>query len=1491
MQNARTLYDPTTDHDACGVGLFCRVDGTPSHHVVEKGLFTLVELDHRGACGCDEETGDGAGILIQIPHAFFAAEVQGLPAPGDYAVGTVFLPPKCEDSGKLLLEAVAHAEGQPVVTWRRVPTRGDLIGAAARATEPAIWQCFLKRAAGQDAAALERKLFVIRKVFECEADKRGLSGCYVANLSSRTLVYKGMLTPGQLKPYFPDLADIRMESALALVHSRFSTNTFPEWSLAQPFRFLCHNGEINTLRGNINQLRACEALLESDAFGDDFRKVLPIIHEGGSDSMALDNALELLWHTGRSLPHAMMMLVPEAWEHNNAMNDQRRAFYQYHGNLMDPWDGPAVLPFTDGRFAGAVLDRNGLRPGRYTITKDGYALLASEAGVGGIPEENVALKDRLQPGFMFLIDLEEGRIITDDEIKDRVSAHQPYRIWLNEIATHLAALPRAAPPPLLSETARHQMRQLHGYTLEDLRILMAPMAEKGKEALGSMGNDTALAVLSDRPRLLYDYFKQLFAQVTNPPLDAIREELVTSLRLNLGASQNLCAETPSHCRKLQLDQPVLSSAELARVRAHSSPTTTLSICFQEGKLASALAGLQREAATAIRAGSQLLVLSDRRAGKGALPIPALLATAAVHHYLIRKGLRMGCGLIVESAEPREVHHFALLIGYGAEAVNPYLALETVEHMEQAGQLDGNKDGCAAGNYVRAVGKGLLKVMSKMGISTLQSYQGAQIFEAVGISRRVIDAYFCGTASRIEGIGLDIIAKEVAMRHDRTYPRKRISGMLLMDPGGIYQWRRGGERHLLTPTSIARMQDAVRTQRQSSYEAYAEEVNVLTRNGSTLRGLLEFNHEGRAPIPLVEVEPWTSVVKRFKTGAMSIGSISTEVHEALAVAMNAIGGKSNTGEGGESPERYGREDARRSSIKQVASGRFGVTIAYLTSADEIQIKIAQGAKPGEGGQLPGEKVYPWIAKLRHSTPNVGLISPPPHHDIYSIEDLAQLIHDLKNANPTARISVKLVSEVGVGTVAAGVAKGKADVVLISGTDGGTGASPQTSIMHAGLPWELGLSETHQTLVHHGLRSRIVVECDGQLKTGRDVAMAALLGADEFGFATAPLVAMGCIMMRKCHLNTCPVGIATQNPELRRFFRGTPEHVINFFRFVAEDLRAIMARLGFESLDEMRGRVDVLRMRDDITHWKAKTLDLSSIIAKPATPEILRAFETDTQDHGLKTALDHTLIRLAQPALEKRKPVSATVGLRNTHRTVGTMLSHEITKRFGEEGLEENTVVIKFKGSAGQSFAAFGAPGLTFKIAGDANDYFGKGLSGAKLIIAPPPEATYEPHKNIIVGNVALYGATRGEVYIRGRAGERFAVRNSGADAVVEAVGDHGCEYMTGGRVVVLGRTGRNFGAGMSGGVAYVLDGTLDFRSGRCNRDSVELLRVTRSEDRADLRALVQRHYHYTGSRVALWVLDHWEQALREFVQVMPIEYRRALVRLTNQAQFVQAQAVA
>ncbi|MCY4233002.1 MAG: glutamate synthase large subunit [Bacteroidetes bacterium] len=1478
----RGLYDPAFEHDACGVGLYCRIDGSPSHRVVSKGIQILEELSHRGACSCDETTGDGAGILLQVPHEFFEKEITSLPELGDYGVGVIFIPPDHQSAYKLLIEEIIQSLGFSCIGWRQVPVKSDVLGLSAKMTEPTIWQCFIQRNDDLALDVFERKLYLIRKIFQNSVNEHHLSGAYIASLSAKTIVYKGMLMPTQLISYFPDLSSTRLKSAIAMVHSRFSTNTFPEWSLAQPFRYLCHNGEINTLRGNINQMHAAEAMFRSDRFGQDIRNLAPVIHEGGSDSMALDNALELLYHTGRSLPHAMMMLIPEAWERAKHMTDDKQAFYQYHSNLMDPWDGPADVLFSDGQYAGALLDRNGLRPSRYTITKDGHVILASETGVGDIPESNVLQKGRLKPGRMFLINLEERRIINDEEIKEQISTRAPYRVWLNEHQTTLDMLPPAEPRAIQYPLV--QLQQMYGYSLEDLRLLMAPMGQNAKEPLGAMGNDTPLAVLSDRPRLLYDYFKQLFAQVTNPPLDAIREFMVTSLAMNLGSSGNLFYETPRHCAKLRLEQPILTEADLASINTGISGVATLNMCFQQGQLAMALEQLQEEAAQAISQGCSLIVLSDREAGEDEFPVPALLATGAVHHYLINKGLRLRCGLIVDSGEPREVHHFAMLIGFGAEAVCPYVALSSVRNMVRNQMITDLSESEATQKYIKSIGSGLLKVMSKMGISTLQSYRGAQIFEALGLGSHVVNEYFSGTSSRIDGIGLDVIAQEVKMRHERAFPPKQISGVYPLDVGGVYQWRRGGERHAFSPSAVANMQEAARTKSHESYKAFSDEINQGATN--TLRGLLRFDYKNATPVDIDQVMSWTEIVKLFKTGAMSNGSISGQTHEALAIAMNLVGGKSNTGEGGEGPERYGRDNPRRSRIKQVASGRFGVTIDYLESADEIQIKIAQGAKPGEGGQLPGKKVFPWIAKLRHSTPYVGLISPPPHHDIYSIEDLAQLIHDLKNANPNARISVKLVSEVGVGTVAAGVVKAKSDVVLISGTDGGTGASPKTSIMHAGLPWELGLSETHQTLVHHGLRSRVVVECDGQMKTGRDVAIAALLGADEFGFATAPLVALGCIMMRKCHLNTCPVGIATQDPELMKKFAGQPEHVVNYLHFVAEELRQIMAKLGFRTLKEMCGRVDMLKPKRNVTHWKARRLDLSQVLVHPQVPEILKKFSVTQQDHGLDNALDHSLIKLALPALNHRKQVVADVQIRNTNRTVGTMLSHAISQRYQNNPLEDDTITFNCTGSAGQSFAAFANKGITFNILGDANDYFGKGLSGAKIIISPPPEATYIPHENITVGNVAFYGATSGEAFIHGGAGERFCVRNSGVLAVVEAVGDHGCEYMTGGRVVVLGETGRNFAAGMSGGIAYVVDGTHEFRNGRCNMESVELLPVDQEEYILELHALIEKHLHLTGSNAAAWTLDNWELALTDFVMVMPVEYRKALERISKESNSVE-----
>ncbi|MFQ6047785.1 MAG: glutamate synthase large subunit [Phycisphaerae bacterium] len=1377
MPARQGLYHPQFERDACGVGFICRLDGRKSHDIVRKALQILVNLTHRGATGCDPKTGDGAGILMQLPHAFLkdrCAELDiRLPDVQEYGVGMVFLPPDpaqrayCVD----LFEQVVQAEAQRLLGWRDVPTDSSPIGQTAKRVQPVIRQIFIGRGrAIKDARAFERKLYVIRKVMERairQSDLPEKKFFYIPSLSCNTLVYKGLLLADQIETFYPDLADPTMVSGLALVHQRYSTNTFPTWDLAQPFRFLCHNGEINTLRGNINWMHARQHLFKSDLFGDDMPKLLPVLTPDASDSAILDNAIELLYHTGRSLPHAIMLLIPEAWQNHQTMTNQKRAFYEYHACLMEPWDGPASIPFTDGHCIGAVLDRNGLRPSRYTVTRDGYVIMASETGVLEVDPANVLSKGRLQPGRMFLVDTDQGRIIDDEQIKDQISRRQPYRRWLQKNLVRLDDLP-APPRSPNGDLATIRTRQkAFGYTAEDLRILIAPMASDGKEPLGSMGNDAPLAVLSDHPQLLYNYFKQLFAQVTNPPLDAIREELVTSLVTTIGAEQDLFQESPQHCHQLRLDHPVLTNDQLETIRrlnVGQIRSITLPMLFDPARggqsLRMALDQLCDAASRAVQDGYAILILSDRGVDRRHAPIPALLATAAVHHHLIRRGQRTRCGIVVESGEPREVHHFCLLFGYGAGAVNPYLALETVLDMVRQEILTELDPDTAIKNYILAVEKGLLKVMSKMGISTLQSYRGAQIFEAVGLSDDLIEKYFTWTASRIGGVGIDVIAQEARMRHAKAYPPARPGHNLHLDVGGHYQWRRTGEHHLFNPLSIAKLQQAARTRDPTAYRQFAELINDQSKRLGTLRGLLEFKKLDK-PIPLQQVEPCSQIVKRFKTGAMSYGSISHEAHETIAIAMNRIGARSNSGEGGEDPRRYKPDpngDSRNSAIKQVASGRFGVTIEYLVNANELQIKIAQGAKPGEGGQLPAHKVYPWIARVRHSTPYVGLISPPPHHDIYSIEDLAQLIHDLKNANPTARINVKLVAEVGVGTIAAGVAKGKADVVLISGYDGGTGASPQSSIKHAGLPWELGLAETHQTLLLNDLRSRIVVECDGQLKTGRDVAIACLLGAEEFGFSTAPLVVCGCIMMRKCHLNTCPVGVATQDPQLRKNFS-----------FVAEELRQIMASLGFRTVDEMVGRVDKLQVRNPINHFKARSLDLASILYKPQVPAHFGLRCTRRQDHRLDQVLDNKLIELARPALHRRQKVQIDLTIRNTQRTIGTMLSGEIARHYGLQGLPDDTIVINCKGSAGQSFCAFGAKGLTMRVEGEANDYFGKGLSGAKLIIYPPAGSAFLPEKNILIGTVALYGAPGGQLYARGLAGERFCVRNSGAYAVGEGVG--------------------------------------------------------------------------------------------------------------------------
>ena len=1485
------LYDPAFEHDACGVGFVAHVRGIKSHSLVQQGLQILNNLDHRGACGSEANTGDGAGILIQMPHEFLMEACRTarihLPAAGDYGTGLIYLPkdPRTRRKVELAFEKIVNSENQDFLGWRVVPTDNSSLGETARAAEPCIRMPIIGRGPDTtDTLAFERKLYVIRKRAFNEIRCSTIDGgqhWYVCSLSSRTIVYKGMLLTDQVAKYFPDLRNPAMKTALALVHSRFSTNTFPNWTRAHPYRYIAHNGEINTLRGNINWMHARESLFASGLFGEDIQKILPVVDPNGSDSAMFDNVLEVLVLAGRSLPHAMMMMIPEPWSNHESMSDEKKAFYEYHSCLMEPWDGPACIAFTDGVRIGASLDRNGLRPSRYYVTKDDLVVMASEVGVLDIAPENIAEKGRLQPGRMFYIDTEQGRIVDDEEIKEEISREQPYRQWLNQFTVDLATLPDRRVDDGGERTSVLQRQIAFGYTFEDLRLLMIPMARDGVEAIGSMGTDTPLAVLSDQPQPLYNYFKQLFAQVTNPPIDCIREEIVTSAETTIGTERNLLEPEPESCQLIKLKYPVLTNEEFAKLKHIDQSgyrSVTLPILYKVDRgakgLEKALADLFRKASRAIEDGATILILSDRGTGPRNAPIPALLAVSGLHHHLIRKGSRTRVGLVLESAEPREVHHFSLLLGYGCGAINPYLAFESIDDLIQQGLLVGVDHKTACKNFVKAATKGVVKVASKMGISTIQSYRGAQIFEAVGISEAVIDKYFSWTSTRVEGVGLEEIAREVEMRHHKAFPDRKFKSVTL-DAGGQYQWRREGEYHLFNPETVHRLQKAVRTGNYAAFKDYSRQVDEQFKHWCTLRGLLDF--KPATPIPIEEVESVESIVKRFKTGAMSYGSISKEAHESLAIAMNRLGGKSNTGEGGEDPERFipmANGDSKNSAIKQVASGRFGVTSQYLVSAREIQIKMAQGAKPGEGGQLPGTKVYPWIAKTRHSTPGVGLISPPPHHDIYSIEDLAELIHDLKNANRDARISVKLVSEVGVGTIAAGVAKAHADVVLISGFDGGTGASPQTSIKHAGIPWELGLAETHQTLVLNNLRSRIVVETDGQLKTGRDVVIAALLGAEEFGFATAPLVALGCIMMRVCHLNTCPVGVATQDPELRKRFTGDPAHAVNFMRFIAEEVREIMAQLGFRSLIEMVGRTDRLEARQAVEHWKAKGVDFSKILYQPEVGPEIGQYCQMSQDHGIDRSLDvTTLLGLCQPALERGEKVRETVQVRNVNRVVGTITGSELTKRHGAAGLPEDTIHLTFKGSAGQSFGAFLPPGMTFVLDGDANDYFGKGLSGGKLILHPPAASTFEAEKNMIVGNVALYGATGGQAYIRGMAGERFAVRNSGVTAVVEAVGDHGCEYMTGGRVVVLGPTGRNFAAGMSGGVAFILDEAGDFAK-RCNGQMVGL-ETPDQEDAAELKAIIQEHAINTRSTRAAQILAEWDSYLPKFVKVMPRDYKRVL----------------
>ena len=1481
------LYDPSLEHDACGIGFVADLKREASHRILEQATEILCRLTHRGAAGSDEATGDGAGMLIQTPDKFLrkVAKAAGfdLPALGQYASALVFLAvDEAERAEQIkIIESTVAAEGQTLLGWRDVPTDPDTIGRIARAGMPAFGQLFIAASEGLDQPAFERKLYVIRRLIERAIAEKG-TAFHIPSLSSKVFLYKGMFLAHQTPAFFPDLQDPDMESRIALVHQRYSTNTFPTWELAQPFRYLAHNGEINTIRGNQNWMNAREGTLESELFGDDLKKLFPIMPEGTSDSARFDNALEFLHLSGRDLPHAMLMMIPEAWENQDQMSPERRAFYEYHSCMMEPWDGPASMCFSNGDGVGAVLDRNGLRPSRYVLTKDGLLVMGSEVGTLPIDQMDIVRKGRLQPGRIFYADLEEGRIVEDDELKDRYVSRHPYQEWVAENQVKLADLAPVELTHRPNPEIRLPLQQTFGYTLEDMRFLVAPMATHGKEALGSMGEDSALACLSDKPRLLFNYFKQNFAQVTNPAIDSIRERPVMTLDSTLGDEKNLLVETPEHARLLRLHRPVLRDSELEAIRQIDKPgfkSETLSTLYKVGEggdgLRSAIDKLCREASQAIAAGANILILSDRGVSPELAPIPALLATGAVHHHLIRESSRTRCGLVIETGEAREVAHFALLVGYGAGGVNPYLALETVADLvEDGAYTPADLDlATAEENYLKAIDLGLLKIFAKMGISTLQSYRGAQIFEAVGLGKETIDLAFAGTHSRVGGIGLDVIAREVEMRHARGFPEGEYEYPEL-DPGGLYQWRLRGEQHTFNPESVSKLQHAVRQESWKSFDEYTQAANDDAVRMRTLRGLLEFKFD-REAVPIEEVEPASEIVRRFCTGAMSYGSISAEAHETLAVAMNRLGGKSNTGEGGEDPKRWTKDpngDSRRSAIKQVASGRFGVTSAYLVNSDEMQIKIAQGAKPGEGGELPGHKVDLTIAKTRYSTPGVGLTSPPPHHDIYSIEDLSQLIHDLKNANRRANVSVKLVSETGVGTIASGVSKGKADGVLISGHDGGTGASALTSIKNAGCPWEIGLAETQQTLVQNDLRGRIRLQVDGGFKTGRDVVIGALLGADEFGFATAPLVAMGCILMRVCHLNTCPVGIATQRKELRERFAGEPEHVTRFFGFIAEQVRELMAQLGYRSMDEMIGNVDRLQQRSDVQHWKASSVDLSDLLFDPPVPH--DRHHTGKQDHGLDEALDMKLLELAASALERGEKVHIELPIENINRTVGTILGSEVSRKYGLEALPDDTINIEFKGSAGQSLGAWLPKGITIRVEGDANDYVGKGLSGGRVIVRVPPGASFDPGESIIAGNVLLYGATGGEAFFQGVAGERFCVRNSGAEAVVEGVGDHGCEYMTGGRALILGPTGLNFGAGMSGGIAYVLDEAGDFAS-KLNPLAVVDLDPLGEDDVEYVQNRLRKHFEWTRSERADEILRKWDAFAPKFVKVYPREYRAAL----------------
>ncbi|WP_198517063.1 glutamate synthase large subunit [Tenacibaculum sp. SZ-18] len=1495
MEN-QGLYLSEFERDNCGAGFICNLKGEKSNEIIHDALEILIKLEHRGAVSSDGRTGDGAGILIDIPHEFFKRICDfNLPEVKEYAVGQVFLPKKFNQSSfcEKVLEEEFKNQGLYVLGWRDVPVDTSNLGAIAAKSQPKIKQIFVAK--GEEELTdlqFNARLFAARKISEHTITNSKISECnyfYLSSLSTTTLIYKGLLMPEDIGRFYTDLKQPDLVTRLALVHQRFSTNTFPSWDLAQPFRFMCHNGEINTLKGNIKRMMAREELMKSDLFGKDIEKLYPIITRGKSDSASMDMAVELLLMTGRSLPEVMMMLVPEAWERDETMDEDKKAFYEYNSCIMEPWDGPASVPFTDGNFIGAVLDRNGLRPSRYTVTKKGNVVMSSEIGVLNIKPENVLKHGRLEPGKMFLVDMTAGRIIEDEEIKRDIVSKNPYKKWVKDHTLPLADIPYTQNEIIEEKTDYDTRLRLFGYTIEEIDHIIAPMAVNGKEGIGSMGTDTPLAVLSNKPQLLYNYFKQLFAQVTNPPLDGIREEIITDISLAIGSDRNIFDIIPEQAKKLRIQNPVISNEDLDKIKnlEHDDfKAVTIPMLFPLEKgvngIENELEGILYKATVAVEdEGVNVIILSDRGVNKEWAPIPALLACSYLHNSMYRKKTRSKIGIIIESAEPREPHHFATLFGYGASAINPYMVNEIIAKQVNSGVIKDVEVEKAVKNFNKAIGKGLLKIMNKIGISTLHSYRASQIFEILGLKKTFTDKYFPGTPSRIGGIGLYVLQKDIYKRCTESFRDKNIDSVLNLEVGGDYRWRRNGEPHMFNPTTVSKLQQAVRSKSKDSYKIYADKINKQSEELMTIRGLFDFVNLD--PISIEEVEPWTEIVKRFKTGAMSYGSISQEAHENLAIAMNRIGGKSNSGEGGENKARFKKlsnGDSKNSAIKQVASGRFGVTSNYLTNAKEIQIKMAQGAKPGEGGQLPGKKVLPWIAEVRNSTPYVGLISPPPHHDIYSIEDLAQLIYDLKNANREARINVKLVSKVGVGTIAAGVAKAKADVILVSGFDGGTGASPLTSLRHAGLPWELGIAEAQQTLVMNNLRGRVVLECDGQLKTGRDVAIACLLGAEEFGFATAPLVASGCVMMRQCHLNTCPVGIATQDPDLRKNFKGTPEHVINFMYFVAEEVRQIMASLGFRSVKEMVGQVEKLNVNKAINHYKAKGVDLSAILHKPKTESDPILFNTEKQDHNLEKVLDFKIVDDAKGAIKNKIKSEFFYEIQNTNRSVGALISNEISKLHGDEGLPEDTLTLQFKGSAGQSFGAFATKGLTMIVDGETNDYLGKGLSGAKIVVKKPKEADFMAKDNIIVGNVCFYGAANGEAYVNGIAGERFCVRNSGITAVVEGIGDHGCEYMTGGKVVVLGKTGRNFAAGMSGGIAYVYDPSHQFRNELCNLEMVELVHLE-TEDQHDLKGLISKHVNYTESDLGATILSDWEVNKMDFIKVYPTDYKLALERIAKE----------